>query len=82
MVTRQPSEQRRVTIARAQMTLTFPASFVLIAAMNPHTCRFASDFRKGMLLLTAVDSAVHLEVFGQPMARATSRSASGPCRTV
>jgi len=81
-VLRQPLEDRRVTIARAQMTLTFPASFVLIAAINPHTCRFASDFRKGMLLLTAVDSAVHLEVFGQPMACATSRSASGPCRTV
>jgi magnesium chelatase family protein len=34
-VLRQPLEDRKVTIARAQMTLTFPASFVLIAAMNP-----------------------------------------------
>jgi magnesium chelatase family protein len=34
-VLRQPLEERKVTIARAQMTLTFPASFVLIAAMNP-----------------------------------------------
>src|SRR5262249_31513920 len=28
------------------MTLTFPASFVLIAAMNPCPCGFANDFRK------------------------------------
>ena len=45
-VLRQPIEDRRVTIARAQMTLTFPASFVLIAAMNPCPCGFANDFRK------------------------------------
>ena len=37
-VLRQPLEERKVTIARAQMTLTFPASFVLIAAMNPCPC--------------------------------------------
>ena len=45
-VLRQPLEDRRVTIARAQMTLTFPASFVLIAAMNPCPCGFANDFRR------------------------------------
>ena len=45
-VMRQPLEERRVTIARAQMTLTFPASFVLIAASNPCPCGFANDFRR------------------------------------
>jgi magnesium chelatase family protein len=45
-VLRQPLEERRVTIARAQMTLTFPASFVLIAAMNPCPCGFSNDFRR------------------------------------
>ena len=34
-VLRQPLEERRVTIARVQMTLTFPASFILVAASNP-----------------------------------------------
>ena len=34
-VLRQPLEDRRVTISRAAMTLTFPASFMLAAAMNP-----------------------------------------------
>ncbi|MCW5976505.1 MAG: YifB family Mg chelatase-like AAA ATPase [Bryobacteraceae bacterium] len=32
---RQPLEDGSVTIARSNMTLTFPASFMLIAAMNP-----------------------------------------------
>jgi predicted ATPase with chaperone activity len=34
-VMRQPLEDGRVTIARAAMTLTFPARFMLTAAMNP-----------------------------------------------
>src|SRR5947208_4700679 len=45
-VLRQPLEERRGTIARAQMTLTFPASFVLIAASNPCPCGFSQDFRR------------------------------------
>src|SRR5688572_1141791 len=45
-VMRQPLEERRVTIARAQMTLTFPAAFVLVAASNPCPCGFANDFRR------------------------------------
>jgi magnesium chelatase family protein len=34
-VLRQPLEDQRVTISRAAMSLTFPASFMLAAAMNP-----------------------------------------------
>lgn len=34
-VLRQPLEDQRVTISRASMSLTFPASFMLVAAMNP-----------------------------------------------
>jgi magnesium chelatase family protein len=45
-VMRQPLEERRVTIARAQMTLSFPASFILVAASNPCPCGFANDFRR------------------------------------
>jgi len=45
-VLRQPLEDRRVTIARAAMTLTFPASFILVAASNPCPCGFANDFRR------------------------------------
>ena len=35
---RQPVEERSVTIARSQMTLTFPSDFMLVAAMNPCPC--------------------------------------------
>ncbi|NLS80003.1 MAG: YifB family Mg chelatase-like AAA ATPase [Chloroflexi bacterium] len=37
-VLRQPLEDRHVTISRAQGTLTFPANFMLLAAMNPWGC--------------------------------------------
>src|SRR4051812_8879546 len=37
-VLRQPLEDQRVTISRAAMSLTFPASFMLAAAMNPCPC--------------------------------------------
>ncbi|ADH86089.1 YifB family Mg chelatase-like AAA ATPase [Desulfurivibrio alkaliphilus] len=35
---RQPLEDGRVTIARAQQSLSFPASFMLVAALNPCPC--------------------------------------------
>jgi magnesium chelatase family protein len=40
---RQPLEEGGVTIARSQMTLSFPASFMLVAAMNPCPCGFFGD---------------------------------------
>ncbi|MEP6962624.1 MAG: YifB family Mg chelatase-like AAA ATPase, partial [Acidobacteriota bacterium] len=40
---RQPLEEGSVTLARAQMTLNFPASFMLLAAMNPCPCGFFGD---------------------------------------
>jgi magnesium chelatase family protein len=42
-VLRQPLEDQRVTISRAAMSLTFPASFMLAAAMNPCPCGHWSD---------------------------------------
>ncbi len=40
---RQPIEDKIVTISRAQGSLTFPANFQLIAAMNPCPCGYYGD---------------------------------------
>ena len=40
---RQPIEERSVTLARTNMTLSFPAGFMLVAAMNPCPCGFYGD---------------------------------------
>jgi magnesium chelatase family protein len=42
-VMRQPLEDGNVTIARASMSLSFPARFMLAAAMNPCPCGYFND---------------------------------------
>jgi magnesium chelatase family protein len=42
-VMRQPMEDKVVTISRAQGTLTFPAKFTLVGAMNPCPCGYFGD---------------------------------------
>ena len=39
-VLRQPMEERKVTISRAKISVDYPASFMLVASMNPCPCGF------------------------------------------
>src|SRR5437899_3729814 len=45
-VLRQPLEEGRVTISRALTSTTFPASFILVAALNPCPCGYLGDARR------------------------------------
>jgi len=40
---RQPMEDKVVTISRAEGSLTFPANFMMVAAMNPCPCGYYGD---------------------------------------
>ena len=52
---RQPLEEGRIVIARAGRTMTFPARFQLIAAMNPCPCGFAGSLPEGRCRCTPGD---------------------------
>lgn len=43
---RQPLEENQVTVSRAQGSLTFPAQFLMVAAMNPCPCGYLNDSLK------------------------------------
>jgi len=55
-VMRQPLEDGHVTIARAAASLTYPAKFTLVAAMNPCPCGYFGDTLKPC---TCSQGAVH-----------------------
>jgi len=89
---RQPLEDAQVTIARAHGTVNFPASFTLLAAMNPCPCGYYTDPRKQCKctpmqidkylsrisgpLLDRID--IHIEVPGVPFSALRSQTDGTP----
>ena len=63
-VLRQPLEDARITISRVMGTLTFPASVMLVAAMNPCPCGFYADAPHECSCSPIVDSALSLAHLG------------------
>jgi magnesium chelatase family protein len=63
-VLRQPLEDRLVSISRASGTITFPASFTLIAAMNPCPCGWHGDAEKTCTCSPAVVARYQKRISG------------------
>ena len=91
-VLRQPLEDRQVTISRVHAATTFPANFMLVAAMNPCPCGYRNDPRRACQcsplqvqryvnrisgpLLDRID--IHVEVPAVPYEQLASRSPGMP----
>ena len=63
-VMRQPMEDKVVTISRAKGSLTFPANFQLIGAMNPCPCGFYGDTQKPCTCAPAVVTKYQKRISG------------------
>ncbi len=95
-VMRQPMEERKVTIARAAISLDFPASFMLVASMNPCPCGFFNHPEKECTcspimvqrylnkisgpLLDRID--LHVEVTPVPFNQLSSEQSTEPSKAV
>ncbi len=95
-VMRQPMEDRVVTISRARQTINFPASFMLIAAMNPCPCGYYNHPQQqctcapGIVqkylnrisgpLLDRID--LHVEVVPVPFRELSAASEGEPSKTI
>lgn len=91
-VMRQPMEERRVSISRAKVSVDFPASFMLIASMNPCPCGYFNHPEKECTcspimvqrylnkisgpLLDRID--LHVEVTPVPFSELSSQRTSEP----
>jgi len=61
---RQPMEDRVITVSRAQGSVTFPASFMLVAAMNPCPCGYYGDPFKECKCSSGEISRYHKRISG------------------
>jgi len=95
-VMRQPMEERKVAISRARVSMDFPASFMLIASMNPCPCGYFNHPEKECTcspimvqrylnkisgpLLDRID--LHMEVTPVPFGELSSSATSEPSSAV
>ena len=95
-VLRQPLEERKITISRAKFTIEYPASFMLIASMNPCPCGYYNHPTKictcppGAVtkylskisgpLLDRID--IHLEVIPVPFEKLSENSITEDSKTI
>jgi magnesium chelatase family protein len=63
-VLRQPLEDRIVTISRASGSITFPANFTLIAAMNPCPCGYQGDAERQCICSASVVTRYQKHISG------------------
>ncbi len=61
-VLRQPLEDRTITITRAQGSITFPADFILVAAMNPPEFSAGGAFKIGRRISAPLLDRIDLKV--------------------
>ena len=61
---RQPIEDRTITVSRAHGSVTFPASFMLVAAMNPCPCGYYGDPFKECKCSSGEISRYHRKISG------------------
>ena len=89
-VMRQPLEDRRITVSRAKFTVEYPASFMLVASMNPCPCGYYNHPSKDCVcaagtvqkylnrisgpLLDRID--IHLEVIPVPFKKLDEKEIS------
>lgn len=66
-VLRQPMEDRRITINRAQGTVTFPADFILVGAMNPPQFSSASAEKMKRRISAPLLDRIDLTIDVQPV---------------
>jgi len=95
-VLRQPMEEGQVVISRATSTVSYPADFMLIAAMNPCPCGFLGDVKRDCTcspiqiqryrskisgpLLDRID--IHLEVPAVPYRELSGISKGEPSKVI
>jgi magnesium chelatase family protein len=95
-VLRQPLEDRRITISRSKFTVEYPASFMLVASMNPCPCGYHNHPEKECLcspgvvqkylnkisgpLLDRID--LHIEVVPVPFQKLTEQRSAEPSENI